>query len=107
MSKWLARLRQESPPAPVTKHGRTFRKCGICGRMGWYPQADAEVCCGQAMRVVDDPAMTVVDYVRFIGFPKAYASGKISHAEVVAMMESDHIHPLPEKENACSGESVR
>jgi len=92
---------------PVTVAGRTFRKCRACGRMGWHPQADAEVCCGQAMEMIGQPAMTVPEYVNFTGCPKAYASGAITHADILEMMRQDHIQPLPDNEKAVSGDYVR
>jgi len=111
MSKWLSRLKHSPHDAspvlePVVMVGRTFRKCSKCGRMGWHPQATAEICCGQSMTLIERPALTVDGYVQFIGFPNAYASGKISHAEVVDMMNREGIEPLPDTGKARSGEMV-
>jgi len=92
---------------PVVNHGRTFRQCPKCKRMGWHPQASAEICCGQAMNLIEHPALTVPDYVEFVGSPNTCASGKISHAEVVDMMKRDLIQPLPDNEKASGGDSVR
>jgi len=113
MESVLGRLQtiQNKQPAkqskPVMIEGRTFRQCSKCGKQGWHPQATAEICCGAAMELIEKPAMTVADYVAFIGCPKAYASGAISHKEMLEMMERDHIKPLPGPEKARSGDSVR
>lgn len=92
--------------APVVVEGRTFRTCRECGRMGWHPQATAEICCGSAMQMIEQPAMTVVEYVQFIGCPKAYATGAITRADVLDMMKRDHINPLPDSEKRASGDSM-
>jgi len=86
-----------STQAPVTDHGRTFRRCSSCGRQGWHPQASAEVCCGQRVTLIEQPAMSVDDFVRFIHCPTPYASGAISKADVLDMMNKDGIKTLPDE----------
>ena len=88
--------------APVVVCGRTFRTCRACGRMGWHPQATAEICCGSAMQMIEQPALTVAEYVNFIGCPKAYATGAITRGDVLDMMRRDHINPLPGLENVAA-----
>lgn len=112
MSKWLARLKhapQEATPdqVPVVTAGRTFRKCSKCGRQGWHPEASAEICCGQSMVLIEHPAMTVSEYVRFIHCPKSYASGAISKADVLDMMKKDGVQVLPDTQKAVTSEMVR
>lgn len=75
----------------VVKHGRTFRQCRKCHRLGWYPQATAEICCGAPMIRIDHPSMTVEQYVRFIGCPNAYKDGSITEVDLLAMMEREGI----------------
>ena len=86
----LERLEEMEPKPAVVNHGRTFRQCSTCKRMGWHPQATAEICCGRAMERIDTPAMTVAEYVNFIHCPKAFASGAISEADIIDMMEREH-----------------
>ncbi|TLS68637.1 hypothetical protein FEF65_02725 [Mariprofundus erugo] len=88
---------------PVVVHRRTFRKCCKCGRMGWYPQASAEICCGAAMILVEQPAMSVHDFVEFVGCPKSYASGAISQDEVLDMMRRDQVTALKVNESDIGG----
>jgi len=76
---------------PVVSAGRTFRRCAKCGKQGWHPEASAEICCGQSMVLIEHPAMTVSEYVRFIHCPKSYASGAISKADVLDMMKKDGV----------------
>jgi len=88
------------PSTPT--HGRIFRKCAACGKQGWHPQASAEVCCGQRMTLIERPAMRVDDYVQFIHCPRSYASGAISRADVLDMMNKDGVQALPDNESTPS-----
>ena len=98
----LAEELESRQQAPVVVCGRTFRTCRACGRMGWHPQATAEICCGSAMQMIEQPALTVAEYVNFIGCPKAYATGAITRGDVLDMMRRDHINPLPGLENVAA-----
>jgi len=111
MESVLDRLQtiQNKQPAkqfkPVMIEGRTFRQCPKCGKQGWHPQAGAEICCGQAMALIEHPAMTLDEYARFIQAPNTCA--KIGAAEVRKMMEREGIEALPDIEKAVTGDCIR
>jgi len=92
MESVLNRLQtiQGKPPAkPVVMSGRTFRKCAKCGKQGWHPQATAEICCGQSMALIEQPAMTLEQYAQFIQAPETCK--RVGQGEVRKMMQREGI----------------
>jgi len=111
MESVLDRLQtiQNKQPAkqskPVMIEGRTFRQCSKCGKQGWHPQASAEICCGQAMALIEHPAMTLDQYALFIQAPNTCA--KIGADEARLMMKREGIETLADTEKAVAGDSMR
>ena len=74
---------------------KAFRKCSQCGRQGWHPQASAEICCNQAMQVIEHPAMSPAEYADFIHAPNTCR--KIGLEAVKSIMRKDGITPKGNK----------